>query len=149
MILAEDEMLHVRCAAHVLNLIVRDGFKIMESATSHIRESVKYIKSSESRKHHFEEIIVPDRISLEKRPSLDVPTRWNSTYLMLQNASGYRTAFEALYTQYPSYVDGPSASEWRMVDKFSKIFVTLYDPTNLLSGSLYPTTHHYFHVLGR
>lgn len=50
----EGDLLHMRCAVHVLNLIVQDGFKIMESTTTHIRESVKYIRGSQALKQHFE-----------------------------------------------------------------------------------------------
>jgi len=39
---------------------------------------VKYIKSSQSRKEKFEEIIAEMGIYCGSRPSLDVPTRWNS-----------------------------------------------------------------------
>ena len=42
----EGKLLHIRCAAHVLNLIVQDGLKVMKSVVDNIRESVKYIKSS-------------------------------------------------------------------------------------------------------
>jgi hypothetical protein len=43
------DMLHMRCATHVLNLIVQDGFKLIESDTTHIRDSVKYIRTSPAR----------------------------------------------------------------------------------------------------
>lgn len=96
LVVANGDLLHMRCASHVLNLIVQDGFKILDNAIAHIRDSVKYIKSSQARKERFEEIIVQAGISCEKRPPLDVPARWNSTYLMLKSAVDYRTAFEAL-----------------------------------------------------
>ncbi|KAL6623219.1 hypothetical protein ACP70R_033098 [Stipagrostis hirtigluma subsp. patula] len=115
----KGDLLHRRCAAHVLNLIVQDGFKTMGSATSSIRESVKYIRSSVPRKERFEEIIVQVGTSAEKRPSLDVPTRWNSTYLMLESSLKHRTAFESLKSQDPSYKDAPTAAEWKMADRLS------------------------------
>jgi hypothetical protein len=141
------DLLHMRCAAHVLNLIVQDGFKLIESATTHVRDSVKYIRTGQARKQRFEEIIVQLGISRKKRPALDVPTRWNSTYLMLLSALEYRTAFETLDSQDLSYLDLPSLDEWKMAHLLCEIFKPFYDATNVVSGSLYPTSHLYFHVL--
>uniref|UniRef100_A0A0A9DMG4 hAT-like transposase RNase-H fold domain-containing protein n=1 Tax=Arundo donax TaxID=35708 RepID=A0A0A9DMG4_ARUDO len=49
-LLARGQLLHHRCAAHVINLIVKDGLKLVEPIVENIRESVKYIRSSQSRK---------------------------------------------------------------------------------------------------
>ena len=147
LLLGNGGLLHMRCGAHVLNLIVNEGFKIIDTATTRIRESVKYIQSSQARKQRFEEIIVQVGISCNKRPPLDIPTRWNSTYLMLECSVQYRTTFEALDSQDLSYVDIPSSDEWKMADLLCKIFKPFYDATNVISGSLYPTAHLYYHVL--
>lgn len=40
---------HVRCGAHVLNLIVHDGIKVIEGSLDKIRLCVKYIRGSEAR----------------------------------------------------------------------------------------------------
>jgi hypothetical protein len=61
-----------------------------------IRESVKYIKSSQARKERFEKMIKQVGITLKRRPSLDIVTRWNSTYLMLESAYLYKRTFESL-----------------------------------------------------
>ena len=94
--LSNGELFHVRCAAHVLNLIVKDGLQVVEGVIDNVRESVKYIKGSQSRKEKFEEIIVELGIFCKKRHSLDVPTRWNSTYFMLKSALPLREAFYEL-----------------------------------------------------
>lgn len=43
-LLLNGDLFHVRCCAHVLNLIVRDGLKELDSCVVKIRESIKYIK---------------------------------------------------------------------------------------------------------
>jgi hypothetical protein len=44
------ELLHHHCAGHVINLIVKDGLKFVEPIVENIRESVKCIYSSQSRR---------------------------------------------------------------------------------------------------
>jgi hypothetical protein len=48
-----------------------------------IRESVKYIGSSQFRKEQFAKMVAQAGIKCKQQPSLDVLTRWNSTFLML------------------------------------------------------------------
>jgi len=147
LMLGNGDLLHMRCVAHVLNLIVKEGFKVIDGATDRIRDSVKYIRSSQARKQRFEEIIVQLGISCEKRPSLDVPTRWNSTYLMPKSAIEYRAVFDVMESQDPNYMDKPSNTDWNMADLLCNVFKPFYDATNVVSGTLYPTTNHCFHVL--
>ena len=45
----------MRCATHVINLIVKDGLQEIDGVIENIRESVKYIRGSPNEK--FEEII--------------------------------------------------------------------------------------------
>jgi hypothetical protein len=76
-------LLHNRCAAHVINLIVKDGLDHVEAIVSNIRESVKYIRSSQARKKKFKDVIAKAGLPVGKWPTMDTPTRWNSTYLMI------------------------------------------------------------------
>ena len=82
-LLLDGTLFHVRCCAHILNLIVQDGLKEIDSAVYKIRECVKYIRGSEGRKIKFYQCV--SQMSLENNKGLhqDVPTRWNSTYIML------------------------------------------------------------------
>src|SRR6185312_16631468 len=84
---AEGKLLHHRCAGHVINLIVKDGLKVVESVVENIRESVKYIRSSQSHKQMFKEIIAAEGITCKKKPGLDITTRWNSTLCDAENSS--------------------------------------------------------------
>ncbi|KAJ9547385.1 hypothetical protein OSB04_019928 [Centaurea solstitialis] len=74
---------HMRCIAHILNLVVQDGLKLADASVKKIRDCVRWVRGSPSRLHKFREFA--DLLEVEEKSSLclDVPTRWNSTYMML------------------------------------------------------------------
>lgn len=94
--LYKDELFHVRCSAHILNLVVQDGLKDIDDSVEKIRECVKYVKDSQGRKDGFSKSVKQTSLYLKKSLVQDVPTRWNSTFMMLSNALYYRWAFENL-----------------------------------------------------
>jgi hypothetical protein len=56
-----------------------------------------------------------------KGASVDVMTRWNSTYLMLDAALPLRNAFCALANQNKEYTFAPRLSEWKMAEAVCKL----------------------------
>ena len=83
----------MRCAAHILNLIVRDGLDIIKDGITLVRESVVYWNSTPKRVQIFYETAKQLRVVTEKKLVLDCPTRWNSTYAMLSHAKPYKEVF--------------------------------------------------------
>ena len=82
---------HVRCCAHILNLIVQDGMKELDDAIIKARDSVKYYKGSQSRKQKFLSSVAHVELQSSRGLQQDVPTRWNSTYyLMLESVLYYK-----------------------------------------------------------
>ena len=81
-----NELMHMRCCAHILNLIVGEGLKEIDASVARVREAVRYVKSSPNRNQTFRNFM--ERLGVESKSllCLDVPTRWNSTYLMLETA---------------------------------------------------------------
>ena len=58
---------------------------MIDGVINDIRESVKYIKGSTSIKENFEEVIVVMDIDCGSRPTLNVPTYWNTMCDMLES----------------------------------------------------------------
>lgn len=76
------EYIHIRCCAHILNLIVRDGLESINDSVVAIRNAVKYVRSSGTRLKSFALRVETGKVSRGSL-SFDCVTRWNSTYLML------------------------------------------------------------------
>ncbi|XP_050277953.1 zinc finger BED domain-containing protein RICESLEEPER 2-like [Quercus robur] len=71
----EHEFLHIRCCAHILNLIVGDGMREIDASIAKVREVVRYVKSSPNRNQTFVGFV--ERLGIESKSllCLDVPTR--------------------------------------------------------------------------
>uniref|UniRef100_A0A1S4CEB8 Zinc finger BED domain-containing protein RICESLEEPER 2-like n=1 Tax=Nicotiana tabacum TaxID=4097 RepID=A0A1S4CEB8_TOBAC len=91
--LMEGKHVHVRCMAHINNLVVQDGLRVGSVSVERIRQAIRYIRQSPARWKKFKECCDLDKITSKKSLCLDVPTRWNSTYLMLKVATVYEEAF--------------------------------------------------------
>ena len=85
----------MRCMAHIVNLVVQDGLKGEHETISRIRGAIRYIRNSPARYKKFQECVEFEKLETKKLLSLDVPTRWNSTYLMLKTAISVKIAFDA------------------------------------------------------
>lgn len=138
---ADGMFLHIRCGAHILNLIVQSGLKVIGEAVTNVRESVKYVRSSEARKLKFAECMVRKGGKILRQ---DVVTRWNSTYLMLECAIKQKVSFCTLSVLDTNFTTCPSEEEWSLVERITKFLKPFYDITTLFSGYRYPTANLYF-----
>lgn len=134
----------VRCAAHVINLIVKSGLQELD-VIKKVRDSVKYVKGSPSRLVKFLEAAKDKKIIYVRKLKHDVVTRWNLTYLMLESALFYRGVFAHLAIIDKHYSFCPFSYEWKKVEVLAKFLKRYYDVTKLFSGSNYPTSNLFFH----
>ena len=75
----DGEFIHIRCCAHIVNLIVADGMKDVHDSIASIRNVVRYVRSSASRLQKFKKCCEHEKVESKSTVTLDVPTRWNST----------------------------------------------------------------------
>ncbi|WKA04800.1 hypothetical protein VitviT2T_022805 [Vitis vinifera] len=143
-LLLNGKIFHMRCAAHVLNLIVKEGLDVIEVEIEKILESVAYWSATPSRMEKFEDAARQLRIPCTKKLSLDCKTRWNSTYLMLSIAITYKDVFPRLKQREKYYMVVPSEEEWNMAKEICGRLKLFYNITELFSGRNYPTANTFF-----
>ena len=110
-LILHGSLIHMRCASHILNLIVQDGLRIIEDCIEKIRDSVVFWTGSTKRRQKFEEVLRQLCVTYTKELVLDFKIRWNSTYLMLSTALMYKDVFFRLKQRDSSYTCIPSEEE--------------------------------------
>jgi hypothetical protein len=138
------QLFHMRCAAHILNLIVKDGLSIISGAIENIRQSVVYWTATPKREEKFIETCGQVNISYDKKLVQDCRTRWNSTFLMLSVAIQYKDVFARCAIRDAQYTALPSQNEWMKAKEICEKLEVFYDVTQLFSGTMYPTANVYF-----
>jgi hypothetical protein len=138
--LLKGKWLHMRCCAHILNLIVKDGLDIIGTAVSAIRESIAYWVATPKRYEKFEKTALDENVELGKKLQLDCKTRWNSTYIMLGIAIPYRKVFERLGDLDRKFIC-PPPDDWIFASKVCEKLELFYQLTEVFSGTKYVTAN--------
>ncbi|XP_040369412.1 uncharacterized protein LOC112187027 [Rosa chinensis] len=147
--------LHLRCCCHILNLIVRDGMDELDFSIDGIRNCVKYIRLSPARLEKFRKCAAEEKIEHKGGiVPLDVCTRWNSTYFMLDLACKYKKAFLRLEDedqQFENYfqekVGGnkrhgpPRMADWEKAARLVKFLKIFYEATLKFSATKHVTSN--------
>ena len=148
LILQKSSLLyHVRCCSHVLGEIIAYGLQVLNQTISTIRESVKYVKSASSREEVFDQVV--SQLGLLKKKSLiiDVASRWDSTYHMLDSAVYYKRAFLVLGQWDDDYNLAPTSEDWKKAEFFSKFLKICCNAVNVLTATRSPTSNMCLHEI--
>ncbi|KAL8541599.1 hypothetical protein ACS0TY_002751 [Phlomoides rotata] len=140
----EGSLLHMRCCAHILNLIVRDGLDVIGDGIENIHSSVAFWVATPKRCEKFEETACLLKVSTSRKLVLDCKTRWNSTYKMLKVAICYKDVFTRLKQREPLYKSAPKEKEWEIARDIRDKLKVFNSVTELFSGTEYPTANLYF-----
>ncbi|XP_051184588.1 zinc finger BED domain-containing protein RICESLEEPER 2-like [Lolium perenne] len=148
--ISQGRYLHMRCSAHIVNLVVQDCLEAISPSVSRIRDAVKYVKSSISRMSAFNKCVKDSKVESSELLCLDVCARWNSTYVMLDTAEKFEEAFESILLKDPAYKTElgesngvPQHTDWEHARKFTKFLKHLYR----LTCGVSETKHVYSHML--
>lgn len=164
--------MHMRCVAHITNLIVGSGLKKLNSSILAIRNAVKFVRSSPQIFEVFKKAIGREKLPFKGMVCLDMPTRWNSTYAMLESALRLKRAFKRMEqdttSSYLAYfneaeeefdedgnvivakkgnkkVGPPLDKDWDNCEVFVNFLRVFYEVTLRVSASLKPVVHTTLH----
>ncbi|KAI5678653.1 hypothetical protein M9H77_09603 [Catharanthus roseus] len=132
-LLLGSDVFHVRCSAHVLNLIVQDGLAVFGDVI---------LKNSKTMQ--FECALQQSKLKSKKKVALYVRTRWNSTYLMLEFALPVKEAFNRLAQIDRNDMFCPIEDELKVADVIHGCLKIFYECTNHFSGINFPASNVFF-----
>lgn len=137
-----DDVIHTRCLAHILNLVVKKGLKEVEEPISAVSKLVNLINFSAKKKQaYFEKCAELDMPQLALLKEMNI--RWNSTYLMLERAYKMKAVLNYLCQndrEFRSY--NIEEFMWADVKLLIDLLKPFYDATLLLSKSKYPSIYY-------
>ncbi|CAN1181435.1 Zinc finger BED domain-containing protein RICESLEEPER 2 [Linum perenne] len=143
-LLMDGSLLHMRCSAHILNLIVRDGLNVIKDGIDKIRETVSYWVATLKRFEFFIESARHVDVNVKRKLVLDCPTRWNSTYEMLIVSIPYKDVLYLLRLRDHQYDSVPSSVQWEFATAIVEKLKIIAETTELFSDSSYPTANMFF-----
>ncbi|XP_041999850.1 zinc finger BED domain-containing protein RICESLEEPER 2-like [Salvia splendens] len=168
------DYMHMRCIAHIFNLVVQKGLKEIGPSVKKIKNAVRFIRHSSTRLGKFKECCELEKISSKSMLCLDVATRWNSTFFMLEAATTFEKAFYRFELIDLSYkkdlevrhkdlevddddededadedkVHGvPKEEDWRKAKLMLNFLRIFYEATNRISRSLCVTSNLFLHEI--
>ena len=144
----------MRCSAHIINLIVKDGLTDANESVDAVRNVVVYVRGSGNRLISFEQKVESGRMTRGSLP-LDVTTKWNSTYLRLSTALKFRVVFDKMETEDKLYKDyfmkvgdkgkksvgPPQYADWKAIERLGGFLVIFYNSTLVVSASTSLNAH--------
>ena len=151
---AESFLLHQRCACHIINLIVKSGFKRISAYLDVVREAISWINSSNTRVAAFKRFCIASNVRPRKFGT-DAEHRWNATYLMLKHLLPYKDVVTVFIQAQNVQIKVDNVFRqliltqdvWYVVQKFYDFLEIFYDCTVLLSGVYYPTSCEILHSI--
>ncbi|TYH91901.1 hypothetical protein ES332_A13G144900v1 [Gossypium tomentosum] len=113
MLYLNENLFHVSCCAHILNLLVHDGLFEIEDVIDNVRESVKHIRTSTVHLTMFSD---------------------NVTYAMLSCVLEFKDVFPQYAQCDASYKYLPSDKDWVRVEEVRSFLTLFNEVTNIISS---------------
>lgn len=134
------QLLIGNCFARVLTRLAQDALGMMRETVRKVRESVKYVKTSDGQEGKFMELKQHLLVPGENCLLIDDQTKWSTTYHMLVAACELQEVFNRLGDSYPEWkqFETPSEDEWKQLETLVTYLKLFFDSANILSSPTYP-----------
>ncbi|TYH57764.1 hypothetical protein ES332_D08G112700v1 [Gossypium tomentosum] len=144
-LILNGQLLLGNCIARTLSSMAKDVLGAGHEVVKKIRDSVKYVKTSESHDEKFVQVKNQLQVPSEKSLILDNQTQWNTTYQMLAAGSELKEVFNCLDTSDPDYKLAPSIEDWKVAETLCTFLKPLFDAASILTTTTNPTAITFFH----
>ncbi|KAK9073208.1 hypothetical protein SSX86_007532 [Deinandra increscens subsp. villosa] len=126
----------------------KDGLKAEHFNVECIRNAVKFVRHSSNRISAFKSYALEKGIQSKAFLSLDVPTRWSSTYEMLARAAVFEKAFDLYAVREKDFRKSldvvPCSTVWKYVEKVIELLKIFSVKTTEVSCSTYVIAHEHY-----
>ncbi|KAF1865699.1 hypothetical protein Lal_00021698 [Lupinus albus] len=143
-LILNGQLLNQNCYARVLSRLAVDTLCSLRETIGKVRESVKFVNSSDSHKNKFfelkQQLQVPSMVDL----LIDDQSKWNTTYHMLVAACELKEVFTCFDAFDPDYKTIITMGDWKRVQTLCTYLKFLYDAANILTDKPYPTANVFF-----
>ncbi|KAG6410709.1 hypothetical protein SASPL_128775 [Salvia splendens] len=146
-IILKGQLLINHCYARTMRSLAQDSLYSMRETVQKVRQSVKYVKTSDDNEKRFNKLKQDLQVPSTKSLMIDDLTQWNTTYQMLVAASELKEVFSNLDAYDPDYKLSVSWDEWRQVETLCSYLKMFYEAANILNSPVYPTTNSFFDVV--
>ena len=143
-LMLDGQLFHMRCCAHILNLIAQYGLSVLGDGIEKVRNNVAFWTATPKREQGFREAARQIKVTITEKLILDCKTRWNSTYHMLTVSLAYKDVFIRLRTKDHLYTSLPTTGEWESAKEICFRLEVFNRVTEMFSGTQYPTTNIFF-----
>ncbi|KAK7255215.1 hypothetical protein RIF29_28620 [Crotalaria pallida] len=143
-LILNGQLLNRNCYARVLCRLAVDALCSMRETIGKVRDSVKFVKSSESHKKKFFEL--KQQLQLPSVGDLltDDQSKWNTTYHMLVAACELKEVFACYDAFVPGYKTRITLHDWKRLATLCTYLKYLYDAASILTAQPYPTANIFF-----
>ncbi|CAG8498021.1 21903_t:CDS:2 [Cetraspora pellucida] len=130
---------HYRCAAHIINLSVKQGLELIDTSINKVRNLMSKIKNSIVLCDELRSLCDVKNITY-LAPEIDVETQWNSTFYMLTKFKKIKTTIKMLIANHDELVEiFPNSDDSQHIDDTLILLDPMEKATKLLSAASYPT----------
>ncbi|XP_038717841.1 zinc finger BED domain-containing protein DAYSLEEPER-like [Tripterygium wilfordii] len=148
-LILNGQLLNGHCYARVISRLVVDAIGFMGEIVGRIRESVKYVKTSESQEERFMQLKQQLQIPSTRELIIDDQKKWNTTYHMLIAACELKQVFDCFDTSDPDYKINISTEDWTQVEILCTYLKLFFDAASILTGPTNPPANMFYHEVSK